>query len=48
MEMMAKKSFEEALADLVSEYIGREGPDAILSAFELQTMAINEERGEEN
>lgn len=39
------KTFEEALADLVSEY-SDEPADTLISALELQIYALREEHGE--
>ena len=39
------KTFDEALADLVSEY-SDEPADTLISALELQIYAIKEERGD--
>lgn len=35
-------NFEEALADLIAEYLKTTSKDAIMSAMELQLMALNE------
>ena len=38
-----RKNFEEALADLINDYIGTESKESIVSAMELQIMALNED-----
>ncbi len=46
---MEKKTFEEALADLIGEYFNpeEENPhDSLISAMELQVMALQKEAGE--
>lgn len=37
-----KKDFAEALGDLLAEYVGYD-PDELISAMELQIMALKEE-----
>lgn len=42
-----RKPFEEALADLINEYAGgKDEAEEIMSALELQLMALREESGE--
>lgn len=36
-------NFEEALADLIDKHIEREGYEGIISALELQAMALKEQ-----
>lgn len=36
-------NFEEALADLIDKHIEREGYEGIISALELQMMALKEQ-----
>ncbi len=40
---MAYETFEEKLADLISDCIDEDGRDAVISAMELQLMALKEE-----
>lgn len=39
-------NFEEALADLIGKHLDREGTDAVISAMELQIMALKEQEAE--
>lgn len=41
-----KKTFEDALGDLLAEYAG-EDRDTLISAMELQIMALREEEPED-
>ena len=43
--MTDRKSFEEALLDLIAEYINEADLDEIASALEMRLAAIDEERG---
>jgi hypothetical protein len=38
-----KKTFEEALGDLINEYLKTESKDSVMSAMELALMALNED-----